>query len=162
MEAGLRFGVEGRAQFSAKLRPSQVKYWISRARKYTIVPDLEGVPRYAATLLSWWDSIQPAWRRGDGSRPQAIYVNRNPDKDEDVDDWAELKKGGPNGFFIILLAFSWWGRSDEKDIQEWNIATADLRRCLERMSVSSEKRPPPQVGEVSTAEKRRYSSNSNP
>lgn len=155
MESALGFGGDGKAQFSAKRRPSQVKFWISRARKYSIIPEIEEVSVYATTLLSWWDSIQPEWRKGDGSRPQAIYVNRDPDKDEDVSDWAELKKSGPNGFFIVMLAFSWWGRSDEKDLREWNLATADLRHCLERMCISSEKRPAPPVGEVSTAEKRR-------
>ena len=25
------------------------------------------------------------------------------------DAWTELQKGGPNGFFLILLSYCWWG-----------------------------------------------------
>lgn len=24
------------------------------------------------------------------------------------EDWGGLRRGGPNGFFIIVLAFAWW------------------------------------------------------
>lgn len=82
--------------------------------------------------------------------PRTIYVNG-----DGANDWETLRRGGPNGFFVVMLAFWWWGAAEKEAgefSEEWMVATADLRRCLERMAVTSEKRPPETVGEVGRAE----------
>lgn len=53
--------------------------------------------------MDWWAHLQPEWR---GVYPLASQ----PPEDS---DWSELRKGGPNGFFILLLSFVWWGKAIE-------------------------------------------------
>lgn len=74
--------------------------------------------------------------------------------DEDgLGEWGSLKRGGPNGLFIVMIVFWWWGSADGALSQEWKAATTDLRRCLERLAVMSAKRPPEAIGEVGRAER---------
>lgn len=86
-----------------------------------------------------------------------MYVrdDRGEDDEDSSGEWESVKRGGPNGLFIVMLVFWWWGTADGAVSQEWKTATTDLRRCLERMAVMSAKRLPEPVGEVGRAEKRK-------
>lgn len=138
-----------------KKRPSQVGWWIARHRKLTTLPPKTDAAAFERDVLLWWNDVQPAWRKGTGSLPVARYQPPSG-SDEDVNGWDCLRKSGPNGFFLIILAFHWWGCSAGMSHQ-WKTGVADLRRCLERLSVSSRKRTPEPIGDVSRSEKRRRS-----
>lgn len=129
----------------------EVKWWLGRARNFDLTPDIIDKQKYGRQVVSWWHSIQPTWRKGDGALPRAVYIDNSGDSGDGT-GWETLTRGGPNGFFIIMLMFCWWGLQD-RDSQEWKAATADLQRCIERMAVRSEKRRPEPIGEVSRAEK---------
>ena len=49
----------------------------------------------------WWLAIQPSWR---GS---AWPLNMDTPSDGN-EDWATLRRGGPNGIFLVVIALAWW------------------------------------------------------
>lgn len=52
--------------------------------------------------------MQPKWRLlEDGT-----LLRKLPDTGE---EWDTLRQGGPNGFFTIILAFSWWIKAVDDD-----------------------------------------------
>ena len=66
----------------------------------------------------------------------------------DEDPWANLRKGGPNGFIVVILLLSWWGQhavpsSDTATLKLWHDTLADVQRVIETMAVTSLKRATP-------------------
>lgn len=74
--------------------------WIRAHRRFdSIPPEPEFLDQYITDWLSWWKSLQPAWRA------------QLPDYDRTVPEdaeWPELMKGGANGFFLIVFTLTWW------------------------------------------------------
>ena len=83
-------------------RPSEIGSWLKNGRKkYSLTPKITGVYKYKKAWYSWWRGLQPAWRLlKSGALSQEV-----PDTGE---EWDSLRRGGPNGFFMIIMAFSWW------------------------------------------------------
>jgi hypothetical protein len=42
------------------------------------------------------------------------------------EEWDTLRRGGPNGFFIVILAFSWW-----VEAMDGRVGDAELRDALD-------------------------------
>jgi hypothetical protein len=60
-------------------------------------------------------------------------------------DWTMLRKPGRNGFLLIMLSLTWWGKLSEID-NEWVLAVADVTealRCLCQSSLESASSPGP-------------------
>lgn len=49
----------------------------------------------------FWISLQPDWRKQNTDQPLQRQSIQSA-------DWATLRKGGPNGFFLVLKALSFW------------------------------------------------------
>jgi hypothetical protein len=83
------------------MRPDEIRVWLKSGRKLHAMPDItQTVDDFGTAWLKWWNHLQPEWR---GEWPNFSY-----EAPEDG-QWQELQKGGPNGFFIILLSYCWWG-----------------------------------------------------
>ncbi|KAF8489709.1 hypothetical protein F5888DRAFT_1638456 [Russula emetica] len=51
------------------------------------------------------------------------------------EEWGSLQQGGPNGFFLIILAFSWWvkamgGGIDDVELHDTLVDAAWVVRCM--------------------------------
>lgn len=112
-------------------RPEDIDLWLKNGRKFHAMPVLANpVEAFGKAWPKWWAHLQPAWR-GEGP----AFSTDTPEEC----DWTELMKGGPNGFFLILLSYGWWGvgavDADSNEIQpafdEWKSAFQDLDWVLE-------------------------------
>ncbi|KLO15474.1 hypothetical protein SCHPADRAFT_790657, partial [Schizopora paradoxa] len=65
------------------------------------------VAAFASEVRAWWTALMPGWRLpSDGRTAQAAWpLQRNVPETE---DWKKVRKIGPNGIFLVLLALSWW------------------------------------------------------
>ncbi|TFK77556.1 hypothetical protein K466DRAFT_451823, partial [Polyporus arcularius HHB13444] len=88
---------------SPKARPEEVKYWISRGRKYDKPPKIKSLPSFVAQFREWWARIQPSERRD----PDELWplLKNVP---QDAGKWSDVKRGGCNGVFMVLMCLSWW------------------------------------------------------
>lgn len=84
---------------TAKQRLPELKHWLSEGKKLSTTPQFN-VKEYAVAWRSWWEFLQPAWRESETWPPV-----REVPADE---NWASLRRGGPNGIFHILVTLSWW------------------------------------------------------
>ncbi|KAI0042929.1 hypothetical protein FA95DRAFT_1466290, partial [Auriscalpium vulgare] len=94
---------QGKDKLPIDGRPEEVKVWFKGGRKPAKPPPLKSVSEYADNWLSWWTSMQPDWRKGDGSWPL-----ERPVGDEAYTGWEALCRGGSHGFFIVIISLSWW------------------------------------------------------
>ena len=103
--------------------------WMKKHCNYNAMPDLSmQIDDFSTDWWQWWKNLQPEWR-GDG-----------PDFSHDIPEdvsWAEICKGGPNSFFIILLSIVWWGvavQDQSSGIQgNWYDAYEDVSWVLNGM-----------------------------
>lgn len=110
------------ANIASKSRPDVVSRWIKCGRKYDVQPKIENVPLYAAAWMSWWTELQPRSRK-DLKRSVAASEN-----------WDALQKGTVNGFFVVLLALSWWVKAENREDKKMlEFAMKDVFWVLETM-----------------------------
>ena len=100
---------------------------MKKHRDYDIMPDLlMDIDDFATDWWQWWEILQPDWR-GDG----LDFLRDIPEGAS----WAEIRKGGPNSFFIILLSIVWWGvavQDQNSGIQnDWFDAYEDVNWVLD-------------------------------
>jgi hypothetical protein len=92
-----------------------VAMWLKNGHKYIFTPVIN-VVKYKASWQNWWQGLQPEWHLlDDGTLLQEV-----PDIGE---QWEKLRRGGSNGFFMIVLALSWWaeamgGKLDNAGLRE--------------------------------------------
>lgn len=83
---------------------------------------------YGPGFMSWWRSIQPAWRRiGDGPLSRTEPYG--------IDNWTTLAKGGTSGMYVVVMALSWWLHAlDAGDTTSdvW-VNVSDISWALQRM-----------------------------
>jgi hypothetical protein len=58
---------------------------------------------YEPQFCSWWSALQPSWQ----ILPSGQYSREVP-ADE---TWANLRKSGSSGIYIVIMALSWWARA---------------------------------------------------
>ncbi len=108
-------------------RPDEVDHWLKHGRKFNAMPMVNG--EFGAAWMGWWLHLQPEWR---GSGP-------NLSKDiPEHGSWTELQKGGPNGFFLLILSYCWWGISaingeDKQEHALWEDTYDDIEWVLQKM-----------------------------
>jgi hypothetical protein len=102
------FSNQGRTGIGTKKRPFEVSIWVKSGRR-SIKPNIANIVKYKASWQTWWQGLQPEWRLlEDGT-----FLQEVPDTGE---EWETLRRGGPNGFFVIVLALGWWAAAmDWKD-----------------------------------------------
>ncbi|KAI0713991.1 hypothetical protein C8Q76DRAFT_601935, partial [Earliella scabrosa] len=108
-------------RLSPKHRPEEVKFWIARGRKYDNPPKIKSLPAFIASWRKWWSRLQPAERRSDES---VWPLLRNPPAD--AASWSDVRRGGCNGLFMVLMTLSWWLRALDEGGD-----TAELRSAVE-------------------------------
>ncbi|KAI0054483.1 hypothetical protein BV25DRAFT_1789869, partial [Artomyces pyxidatus] len=86
-------------KLSSVSRPSEMSHWIKRKRDYTKPPEIENVCDYADTFRTWWSGLQPSWRGTEWPLTRSIVAGET---------WEGVRKGGANGFVIVLILLAWW------------------------------------------------------
>ncbi|KAH6888248.1 hypothetical protein BKA70DRAFT_1443242 [Coprinopsis sp. MPI-PUGE-AT-0042] len=84
------------------MRPSEVASWMKRHRKAETPKDID-VDDFEQRLLAWWHSLQPAWRISSATSAPSMYK-----RDNTAGDLDGLRKGGPNGIVLVIIAIGWW------------------------------------------------------
>jgi hypothetical protein len=109
-------------------RPEEIDHWLKNGRKFNAMPMVND--EFGAAWMKWWLHLQPEWR---GSGP-------NLSKSDIPEDgsWTELQKGGPNGFFLLILSYCWWGVNalnceDKQDHVYWEEIYDDIEWVLQNM-----------------------------
>ena|ERR1700733_11372073 len=108
-------------------RPEEIDHWLKSGRKFNAMPMVND--EFGAAWMRWWFHLQPEWR---GSGP-------NLSRDIPGDGtWTELQKGGPNGFFLLILSYCWWGvnalnREDKLEHAHWEETYNDIEWVLQKM-----------------------------
>ncbi|KAH9972532.1 hypothetical protein BGW80DRAFT_1119794, partial [Lactifluus volemus] len=84
---------------SRKHRPDHINTWIQSGRE--VVPPIKDVATFSWSWKQWWATLQPPQRRDDNtSKLKRLALG--------IDSWADLRKGGVNGFYSIISGLSWW------------------------------------------------------
>ncbi|TFK79973.1 hypothetical protein K466DRAFT_504691, partial [Polyporus arcularius HHB13444] len=105
-EAALKFP-DGSLQanwLSPKSRPEEVKWWIGRARKYDKVPKIKSLEGFTTQLRKWWSRLQPTVRIPEDGDIWALEKTAPADPSK----WSDVRRGGCNGIFMVLMCLSWW------------------------------------------------------
>ncbi|KAG5222179.1 Hrd protein [Salix suchowensis] len=93
------FDPPGRISLATGNRPLEVKWWISRGRKYTV-----SIERPVDDYAEQW------WAGGTASNLRAPLVRPEGVQDvPQVADWTALDKPGVNGFLTVVATLAWWG-----------------------------------------------------
>ncbi|KAI0037307.1 hypothetical protein FA95DRAFT_1470623, partial [Auriscalpium vulgare] len=83
-------------------RPDEVRVWMKNGRKFDRIQGVSKVAAFGKRWRSWWSVMQPEWRRAAAQPWPMVRENREDEP------WDELRKGGQNGFVLILLTLVWW------------------------------------------------------
>lgn len=82
--------------------------------------------------------MQPAFRRGVGNIPAAIYDT------DDVSLWDPLRKSGANGLVSVMTLMVWWGQAllDRTQYQtdssvEWKQTVNGIKACMVAISATT-------------------------
>lgn len=79
-----------------KNAPQAIKQWL-KARQFEYPPKKLDRDHPSATI-HWYKTLQPPSRISSWPPPQK----------SDTRDWLELRKFGPQGVFLVLMALSWF------------------------------------------------------
>jgi hypothetical protein len=119
-----------------KNRLDIVDAWIKSGHE--TAPAIQNLENFSSSWKAWWGSLQPPERKEqDAGVLTKVTLG--------VDSWVELRKGGMNGFFCIIMSLSWWLAAVKMEIQLDDLVEAlkDVSWVLEQMvesSSSNEKR----------------------
>ncbi|KAI0039149.1 hypothetical protein FA95DRAFT_1456158, partial [Auriscalpium vulgare] len=84
-----------------KVRPSAIPAWFKDGRHYDKWPAIKNAAKFGRAWREWWTKMNPAWRVGARDWPLGRVVVAE-------ETWPELRKGGRNGFVLVLLTLVWW------------------------------------------------------
>lgn len=108
------------------------------------MPDVsERIDDFADKWWDWYISLQPE-SRVSYKESEGTSLTDDVPQDSDGSAWCEIRKGGPNGIFLLLLTLGWWGvgASDQIEAQTdeiegqtstWSKAFNDLGWVLESL-----------------------------
>lgn len=107
--------------FSTSGRPTQISWWI-RCARVDAPPPLFDLLDYGSSVITWWSSLQPAWRK---------LKCGTPNRDNGA--FNSLAQPGINGLLNIIILAYWWSdglaemgtNSDEESIKyQWFVDDA--------------------------------------
>ncbi|KIL55516.1 hypothetical protein M378DRAFT_182211 [Amanita muscaria Koide BX008] len=96
-------GIQNFGALPTKFRPQQVAWWMKNSRKLSRFPKIIKPADYILSWRQWWLSLQPDWRVKDATWPPSHEIPVGC-------HLSNVAYAGPNGFFLVLLTLSWWGR----------------------------------------------------
>ncbi|KAJ6568327.1 hypothetical protein DFH09DRAFT_917940, partial [Mycena vulgaris] len=105
-------------------RPSQVQWWISRARKQS--PVIDDPVKFGEKWWDWWVDINPPWRK---------TLSPMLRKEDGV--WTCMDLAGPNGFLNVLISLKWWADEMDgsvRDSKRWIDGVSEVMWVLEKMT----------------------------
>jgi hypothetical protein len=112
------------------IRPPEIAVWMKNRRLWKDVELIDEVG-FKRQWWAWWISLQPDSR---------IFDNKNNASPPTIDmDWAKLEKHGRNGFLLIMLALTWWGKASGRS-DGWLKAVGDVTLALRCMQGSGSNR----------------------
>ncbi|KAJ6465535.1 hypothetical protein C8R47DRAFT_991445 [Mycena vitilis] len=133
----------GPTNLSYKGRPKQVGAWVANGRvvngrKRKADVDVPDAGAYALEWQSWWDSLQPKWRK------RAKDGRWSMEGRYDGQDWGPLYHWGVNGILNVVASLCFWGRcvaanQIESDLRAWEVAVDDVTWMVEGMAVYYER-----------------------
>ena len=105
----------------------EIDHWLKNGHKFNTM--LMVNDEFGTTWMKWWLHLQPEWR-GSG-----LNLSRDIPADG---TWTELQKGGPNGFFLLILSYCWWGvnvlnREDKQEHTYWEQTYDNIEWVLQKM-----------------------------
>ncbi|KAJ7800232.1 hypothetical protein B0H14DRAFT_2304155, partial [Mycena olivaceomarginata] len=103
----------------AKLRPKEVKDWVSRGRNHT--PTIAAADAFGKGWWAWWIDINPDWRGSE--RPLS----------REGDSWERMDLYGINAFLNVLMALKWWRDAMREASPDWEEAVAEVTWVLQEM-----------------------------
>ncbi|KAJ6449021.1 hypothetical protein C8R47DRAFT_999333 [Mycena vitilis] len=118
-------------------RPAQVTDWINRGRwRMKKPPNIKNAGAYAEVWATWWDSMQPKWRRrgSDGK-----WRFGGDEKYGGPEDWGVLDRPGPNGCLSVVGSLFFWGVCEDQSAAvkaRWLEAVEDVAWMLEGLEAS--------------------------
>lgn len=103
---------------------------------YRIPNGVEPISQFLDSLTRWYHTIQPDARRQAWVLQTHQFTPPSSLLPDDPSVWSELRKGGPSGFFILLLALSWSARLvvDPMDAALLEGILLDVMMVLEKMA----------------------------
>ena len=113
--------------------------WFKNGHKYNALPKVTNHTKYKALWQKWWRGLQPKWRPLD----DGTFLQEVPDIDE---EWKDLRRGGPGGFIVIVLAFSWFVKAtdagtDDVELHKLHNEVDDITwvlNCMADMSAADQ------------------------
>ncbi|KAJ7169146.1 hypothetical protein C8R43DRAFT_1121035 [Mycena crocata] len=110
-----------------KVRPAEIQTWIrgGRGSKTKIHPKVT-IAKYPAKFITWWDSLQPKWRKRD-AKGRLITGGAYGT------DWGVLDCSGANGCLSAVAGLYFWGivQMDNEQQQLWDDTVQDVAWVLE-------------------------------
>ncbi|KAJ7176155.1 hypothetical protein C8R43DRAFT_872655 [Mycena crocata] len=94
---------EGPHKLSSRARPKEVGTWINGRR--VKIPVVKKVGTYAVAWRSWWDTLQPGWRKLGPDGRWLVTDTYGADGKE----WGPLFRWGINGTLSIVASLYIWG-----------------------------------------------------
>jgi hypothetical protein len=85
-------------------RPKAVAWWSSRARPNKL-PPYDSFSSFTDTIVQWWISMQPDWRRGELRCGRAS---------RDEGRFESLYQPGINGLLNVVILVYWWASISEE------------------------------------------------
>lgn len=113
---------------SSSGRPEVVGQWIKRGRSTTWRPDAGTCDKFESEFNTWWRSLQPSWRIGDGAGLRR----------DDGQDWDVLRCSGVNGVLSAIAGLFFWAHNsfDGAPTPVWDAAVADVLYAVEMLTNS--------------------------
>ena len=119
-----------------KSRPTEVAAWVQGGRGKRAPPVITDAIAYGARWQIWWDTLQPEWRKKDGTGVWCMSGGYGGGGQE----WGPLYRWGVNGTLPLLASLYFWGLSTrDSDSVAWERAVCDVTWMLEGMAVYYEK-----------------------
>lgn len=114
-------------------RPAALAQWI-QCKRITSGPVWDAFNvgdgcEFAEIWWEWWRSIQPTGR----TTSKSASLNK-----ADGLDWKRLRKPGPNGLLVVLVALVWWRNMEQSEVvaQRWRKAVEDVTWAMVQMKGS--------------------------
>lgn len=98
------------------------------------IPPLGDLSDYSKDWFTWWNSVQPDWRRMEAGQTSGQSFSLDV---PDNETWTELAHGGRNGLSLFILTVAWWKHACIKaDVStlEVDVAIDDMTFVLQSMA----------------------------
>ncbi|KAG6871762.1 hypothetical protein C0995_000362, partial [Termitomyces sp. Mi166 len=99
------------------------------------MPAISNGVEFGYAVMSWWKQLQPKFQKTLDVLLVPIYEGP-----ENINHWAQLCKGGPNGLVSVLTLLLWWGQAlaqcsqwQEDSQPLWDGTVEDVQLCLAKM-----------------------------